>query len=149
MRVLQRSQVCFTLLESQDISAGRNKCASSSMSGWETKNIWGWCLPPAALARPCRLPSFLPTTAKAAWLLPVGSSWRLYLKTLLMCKLSSSVVRETAANVLYLLGQSPTKWSGSRVINAWSLSRRQSQTTPAKGLSLECATCRSGSTESV
>lgn len=106
------------LLESQGISACRNKCASISMSGWETKNIWGWCLPPPALARPRRLAPFLPTTAKAAWLLPRGSSWRLYLNTLLMCKLSSSINREEAVNVLYLQGLCPTKPSGSQVINA-------------------------------
>lgn len=45
------------------------------MSGWEAKSIWGWCLPPPALAQPRRLPPFLPTTAKAARLLPRGSSW--------------------------------------------------------------------------
>lgn len=84
MWVLQRSQLCFVLLESRGISACRNKRASSSMSGWERKNIWGWCLPPPALARPCRLPPFLSATAKAAWLLPRRSSWSLYLNTLLV-----------------------------------------------------------------
>lgn len=69
---------------------------------------------------PSPTPLFLPTTAKAAWLLLRGSSWRLYLNTLLMCKLSSSINREAAVNVLYLPGQSPTERSGSRLINAWS-----------------------------
>lgn len=66
---------------------------------------------------------FLLTTAKAAWLLLKGSSWKLYLNTLLMCKLSSSINREAAVNVLYLPGQSPTEPSGSWVINAPSLSQ--------------------------
>lgn len=41
MWVLQRSRVCFVLLESRGIGACRNKRASSSMSGWERNKYLG------------------------------------------------------------------------------------------------------------
>lgn len=153
MWALQSSRVCFMLLESRGISACRNKRASSSVSGWERKNTWCWCLPsscssppPPPTRHPLSTPSLL-TTAKAAWLLLAGSSWRLYLSTSLMCKLSSSVNREVAINVFCLPGQSPTEWRGSQVINAQSSGQPPGSSCP--GISLECAVCQCGSMESV
>lgn len=116
MWVLQGSQVCFLLLESQGISACRNKCASSSISVWERKSIWGGAIHLLLWPSPIISSQFLPAAAQAALLLLRGSSWTLYISTLRMCKLSSSINRELAVNMIYLPWQSPTEKKGSQVI---------------------------------
>lgn len=148
MWVLQRSQVWFTLLESRGISACRNKCASSSMSGWETKNIWGWCLPPPALAQPRHLPLFLPTTAKATGLLPGGEQLEALPQHIAHVQIKQQHKQGGGSKCALSAGTEShqTEWEQGDKCSVLELAVWQLL---PKGLSLECATCQFGLVESV
>lgn len=114
--VLQRSQrsTLCCLSHKGSVLAGIN--VPIAMSAWERKSVWGGAIHLLLWPGPIISPQFLPAAAKATWLLLRGSSWTLHLSTLHMCKLSSSINRELAVNMIYLPQRSPTEKKGSQVI---------------------------------
>lgn len=60
MWVLQRSRLCFVLLESRGISACRNKRASSSMSGWVGEKKYLGLVPSISCSGPALSPPPVP-----------------------------------------------------------------------------------------